>query len=93
MLRDNRQLRYGYKIVVKNLMPQQADVEIHDHIPVARHEQIKVKLEEAKPQPTKQSNLQLLEWHVSLQGESEKTITYEFLVEHPRSLQIRGLPK
>ncbi len=93
LLRDNRQLRYGYKVLVKNLLAQMVDVEVHDHIPVARHEQIKVKLEEAKPQPTKQSNLQLLEWHLSLNGESEKTITYEFLVEHPRSLQVRGLPK
>jgi uncharacterized protein (TIGR02231 family) len=38
LLRDNRQLRYGYKIELKNLLATEAKVEVHDQIPVARHE-------------------------------------------------------
>ena len=91
LLRDNRQLRYGYKIEIKNLADKLAKIEVHDHIPVARHEQIKVKLDRAKPEPTEQSDLQLLEWHLSLAAESSQVIEYEFVVEHPRSLRIVGL--
>jgi uncharacterized protein (TIGR02231 family) len=91
LLRDNRQLRFGYKIEIKNLLPTVAKLEVHDHIPVARHEQIKVKLDKVKPEPTKQTDLQLLEWHLSLAAGSTQTVEYEFVVEHPRSLQIVGL--
>jgi uncharacterized protein (TIGR02231 family) len=91
LLRDNRQLRYGYKIELKNLLATEAKVEVHDQIPVARHEQIKVKLERANPEPTEQSELHLLEWHLTLAAGAEKTVTFDFLVEHPRSLQVTGL--
>jgi uncharacterized protein (TIGR02231 family) len=91
LLRDIRQMRFGYKIEIKNLLTKNAKIEVHDQIPVARHEQIKVKLERAKPEPTEQTDLHLLEWHLTLPAGSTQTIEYEFTVEHPRSLQIVGL--
>jgi uncharacterized protein (TIGR02231 family) len=91
LLRDNRQLRFGYKIEIKNLLPTVARLEVHDHIPVARHEQIKVKLDKVKPEPNKQTDLQLMEWHLSLAAGGIQAVEYEFVVEHPRSLQIVGL--
>lgn len=90
-LRDNRQLRYGYKIEVQNLLGAAANVEVHDHIPVSRHEQIKVKLEQATPEPTEKSDLNLLEWHLALPPSAKATVQYAYLVEHPRSLQVIGL--
>lgn len=91
LLRDNRQLRYGYEITVKNLLPQAAAIEIHDHIPVSRHEQIKIKLEEVKPQPHEKSDLNLMEWHLHLDAGAEEIITYTFVVEHPRAMTVIGL--
>lgn len=91
ILRDNRQLRYGFKIEVKNLLPVAAAVELHDHIPVSRHEQIKVKLEQVKPDPAEKSELNLLEWRFSIPAGAAQTIEYEYTVEHPRSLQVVGL--
>ncbi|HEX6385290.1 MAG TPA: mucoidy inhibitor MuiA family protein, partial [Anaerolineae bacterium] len=90
-LRDNRQLRYGYKIELENLLAVPADLEVHDHIPVSRHEQIKVKLEQVKPEPAEKSDLNLMEWRLSLPAGATQTIEYEYTVEHPRSLQIIGL--
>ncbi|MCA9957253.1 MAG: DUF4139 domain-containing protein, partial [Anaerolineales bacterium] len=57
LLRDQRELRYGYTIEVKNLLPTEAAVVVKDHIPVSRHEQIKVKLDSVRPQPTEQTDL------------------------------------
>jgi uncharacterized protein (TIGR02231 family) len=91
LLRDNRQVRFGYKIEIKNLLPTEAKLEVHDHIPVARHEQIKVKLDKVKPEPAEQTDLHLLEWHLSLAAGETQMIEYEFVVEHPRSMQIVGL--
>ncbi|MFO7537093.1 MAG: mucoidy inhibitor MuiA family protein [Chloroflexota bacterium] len=91
LLRDNRQMRFGYKISLKNLRSDTVRVTLHDQIPVGRHEQIKVKLEEANPQPAEKSELNLLEWHLQLDPNQEKEIHYTYLVEHPRSLEITGL--
>jgi uncharacterized protein (TIGR02231 family) len=91
LLRDNRQMRFGYKISLKNLRTEAVKVVVHDQIPVSRHEQIKVKLEEASPQPGEKSDLNLLEWHIQLDPNQEKAIHYTYLVEHPRTLEITGL--
>lgn len=90
-LRDNRQLRYGYEIEIENLLNDTVKLEVHDHIPVARNEEIKVKLEQVDPEPAEKTELNLFEWHLALPAKSEKTIRYEYTVEHPRSLRITGL--
>lgn len=91
LLRDQRELRYGYTIEVKNLLPTEAAVVVKDHIPVSRHEQIKVKLDVVRPQPAEQTDLNLLEWRLALPGNGKQTIQYEYVVDHPRSLQVVGL--
>lgn len=91
LLRDIRNLRYGYEIKIKNLLPETVKIEVQDHIPVSRHEQIKVKLEKVQPEPAEKSDLNILEWHLSLAPDAEHLIGYEYTVEHPRSLQVAGL--
>ncbi len=90
-LRDDRQLRYGYKITLKNLLNTAVRVELHDQIPVSRHEQIKVKLDSAKPDISKKSDLNLFEWHLSLAAGQEQIVWYEYTIDHPRSLNVIGL--
>jgi uncharacterized protein (TIGR02231 family) len=91
LLRDQRQLRYGYTIKLKNLLKTEARIVVKDHIPVSRHEQIKVKLEDVRPQLTEQTDLNLLEWQLSLASGAEETVKYEYSVEHPRNLNVVGL--
>lgn len=91
LLRDKRQLRYGYKIEAQNLLPAEARLELHDHIPVARNEQIKVRLELATPEPAEKSDLNLFEWRLTLAPGAKQTIRTEYLVEYPRTLKITGL--
>ncbi|MCA9923712.1 MAG: mucoidy inhibitor MuiA family protein [Anaerolineales bacterium] len=89
---DNRRLRYAYKVTLKNLLETAVSVELHDQIPVGRHEQIKIKLEKAVPEPTEQTDLNLMEWHLTLPVNEEVAVHYEFMVEYPRSMQVMGLP-
>ncbi len=91
LLRDQRQLRYGYTIELKNLLTTEAQVVLKDHIPVSRHEQIKVKLDDVRPQPTEQTDLNLLEWQLNLASGAEETVRYEYSVHHPRNLNVVGL--
>jgi uncharacterized protein (TIGR02231 family) len=91
LLRDNRQLRYGYEIKMKNLLPETAIIELQDQIPVSRHEQIKIKLDKVEPEPAEKSDLNIMEWKLSLASDSEQVVRYEYTVEHPRSLRVAGL--
>ncbi len=89
---DKRQIRYGYKIEIENLRDAAQTIFVRDHIPLPRDEQIKVKLEASEPKPSEQSDLNQLEWKMTLNANSKQVIKYEFSVEHPRSMDVVGLP-
>jgi uncharacterized protein (TIGR02231 family) len=90
---DKRRLHYAYRIKVQNLRDERQKVTVSDQIPVARHEEIKVRLDMAEPKPTKQTELGILEWELDLEPGQEQTLRFDFNVEHPRSLTVIGLPK
>ncbi|TEU17006.1 MAG: mucoidy inhibitor MuiA family protein [Anaerolineales bacterium] len=90
---DRRRLHYAYRIKVQNLRDGQEKIIVSDQIPVARHEEIKVRLDMAEPKPTKQTELGTLEWELDLEPGEEQAIRFDFNVEHPRSLAVIGLPR
>jgi hypothetical protein len=59
---------------------------------VSRHEDIKVKLESADPQPTEQTELNLLDWELTLAPGEKRVVRFDFTVEHPREMSLIGLP-
>lgn len=91
LLRDRRRLRYAYQIKLENLLMSETRVLLHDQIPTARHESIKVKLEAATLPPTEQSKLGLLKWELTLAPGEKREIGFEFSVEHPKDIQVTGL--
>jgi len=92
MLSDRRRLVYGYEIKVTNMLGQEATLALHDQVPVAQDEQVKVRLEWAEPKPATQSDLGLLEWKLTLAPKEERVVRFEFSVEHPRAMPVVGLP-
>ena len=92
LIGDRRRLRAAYEIELKNLRGDKIDLELHDQIPVSRHEQIKVKLEAAEPEPNEQTELNELEWHLSLAPNAKQIVRFDFTVEHPVAMQVMGLP-
>jgi hypothetical protein len=64
---------------------------VRDRIPVARDEQIKVKLDSADPKPAEHSELNQLEWALTLDKGAKRVIRFEFSVEHPRQMDVIGL--
>ncbi|HIP96160.1 MAG TPA: mucoidy inhibitor MuiA family protein [Anaerolineae bacterium] len=91
-LGDRRRLRYGYEITLENLLPVEAKITLHDQIPVPRHEDIKVKLESADPKPTERTELNLLNWKLTLGPGRKQVVRFDFTVEHPRGIRLLGLP-
>jgi uncharacterized protein (TIGR02231 family) len=87
-----RRLRYGYEIILENLLGIAAPLTVHDQIPLSRHEEIKVRLETIDPKPAEQSGLNLLKWELNLSPKEKRTIRFEFTVEYPQTMDIHGLP-
>ena len=92
LIGDRRLLRYGYEITIENFSPGEARVTLHDQIPVPRHEDIKVKLEFADPQPAEQTELNLLDWELVLAPGDKRIVRFDFTIEHPRGMSLVGLP-
>lgn len=90
-LRENRLLHYAYDIKLKNLLPHAVEVEVQDQIPVARHEAIKVRLDEVSPVPDEQSELQILTWKLAVDPAAEAQIHFAYTVEYPPTLDVIGL--
>ena len=91
LLADRRRIRYKYRIEVENLRDAAQTVYVRDQLPVSRHEQVKVKLDAASPQPAKHSDLNQLEWKLNLAPAAKQTIQFEFSVEFPRTMDVVGL--
>lgn len=87
-----RRARYGYEIRLENYLQAAAKVALHDQIPTATHEEIKVALEGANPQPSEVSELHELVWELQLEAEEKKTVRFDFSVEYPQEMELFGLP-
>lgn len=92
LIGDKRRTRFGYKIKLENLRDQPQKVLVRDQLPVARDEQVKIRLESAEPRPGEHSDLNLLEWACTVPAGGQQTLRFEFTVEHPRALPVLGLP-
>jgi hypothetical protein len=93
LLGGRRRIRYGYEIRLENLLGSQAKLTVHDQIPVARHEEIKVKLESCEPRATTQSELNLLDWELELAAKEKRTLRFDFSVEFPQAMEVGGCNK
>ncbi len=90
-LQDKRRLHYGYETEVRNLRADEIALEIHDQLPVSRHESVKVKLESADPRPAEQTELNELTWKLALEPGAKQFVRIDFSVEHPRDVNVIGL--
>lgn len=86
-----RTIDIAYEITVENHRPSQARVSVHDHIPVSRDGDIKVRLRETSPDPSERDDLGELTWDLTLGAGQQAVIRYRFTVEHPASATVAGL--
>lgn len=88
---DRRRTRYAYEITVTNTREVALPIEVRDQIPVSQHESIKVELKGTSPKPGEQTRLNELIWKVDAPAGGKQVFAFEFTVEHPRELVVRGL--
>lgn len=91
LLGGRRRLRYGYEIEVENLLPERTSLRLQDQIPVARHEEVKVRLESADPKPDEHTELNQLTWELRLAPQEKRSVRFDFSVEAPVEMRLIGL--
>jgi uncharacterized protein (TIGR02231 family) len=91
VLGGTRTIDIAYEITVENHRAGKARVSVHDHIPLSRDAEIKVKSREATPAPAGTDDLGELTWDLALDGGKPATIRHRFTVEHPASVSVTGL--
>lgn len=87
----SRTIDIGYEITVENHRGSQAKISVHDHIPLSSDGEIKVRLREASPSPSEQSDLGELTWDLRLDSGQQATIKHRFTVEHPAQVTLTGI--
>jgi uncharacterized protein (TIGR02231 family) len=87
-----RRTTVGYRVTLANRTDAPQRVILLDRLPIAKHERIKVKLLEMRPQPANQSKLDQLTWELQLAPGEERKVEWRFLVESPADLDFIGMP-
>ena len=85
-----RRTEIAYRIKLHNHMPTPAQLSVHDQLPIAQHEEIKVKLQSADPKPNEQSDLNILKWALTLKAGETRQIQFNYTIEHPKDMRIVG---
>jgi uncharacterized protein (TIGR02231 family) len=92
LIGNKRRISYAYEITVENMLQSQVQLILHDQFPVSKHEEVKIRLEEANPQPAEQTELHLLKWNINLAAQEKRQVRFDFSVEYPPALEVVGLP-
>lgn len=90
LIGGNREITYAYSIKILNLRDKQVVLNLSEQLPVSRNEQIKVRLTNTYPE-IEQGNMGLLNWKVTLEPHGKEQVYYQFSVDFPPDLIIRGL--
>lgn len=91
LIGGKRRVHFAYEITLENLLTREARVLLRDQLPVAGHEEIRVRLESAEPRPSAQSELNLLDWELILPPRQKRGVRFDFSVEYPQGMDIIGL--
>jgi uncharacterized protein (TIGR02231 family) len=90
LMSSQRRVTYAYRVVITNLLNQEAHLNLNEQLPVSRNEQIKVRLSRSHPQ-IQLGEMGILEWDIVLIPQEQQEIYYQFTVEHPPELTVLGL--
>lgn len=91
LIGNRRRIAYGYEITLENLLAAPVQLRLQDQYPVGRHEEIKTRLESADPRPNESDEMNILTWELELSPGETRTIRFDFTVEHPVNMEVRGL--
>lgn len=87
-----RRVTVGYRVTLANRTAAPQHVILKDRLPVPRHERIKVKPLDFRPQPTAKTRLEQMTWEMPLAPGEERKIEWRFTIESPADLNVTNMP-
>lgn len=87
-----RRITYTYRVTLGNRTAAAQRVILKDRLPVPRHERIKLRVLDIKPQPTERTKLEQLTWELQLAPNEERAVEWRFVVEAPAEMTVTNLP-
>jgi len=85
---------FKYKLTVENYKSKKINVKLFEAMPVSEEDRIKVKIDKVSLEP-KQKDWKdrkgIWLWEMELEPKAKKEIFYNFIIEHPREMQVEGL--
>lgn len=91
LIGGRRRVHFAYEITLENLLDRETRLLLHDQLPVPGHEEIKVRLENAEPRPSAHSELNLLDWELTLPPGQKRGVRFDFTVEYPQGMEVVGI--
>ncbi len=91
LIGNTRRAVHAYRIALKSHADRPLRAAVSDQLPVSRHEDVKVRLQDASPKPAEQTDLGILKWEVELAPQVEVVISFSFTVDYPRDRRLVGL--
>jgi len=92
MTGKGRRIKYAYRIKVENNKKIDASITVKDQLPISQHE--KIKIEDVAYadgcDPTKKSDMGILEGSFTLPPGKKRTIEFEFAIVYPQEMSIEG---
>jgi uncharacterized protein (TIGR02231 family) len=90
LISNKKRITYAYRISVTNLVDHEKSLKLIEQLPVSRHEQLKVSLNQFNPK-TDQKEMGILEWNLVILPNAKREIYYQFAVECPPDYTVLGL--
>ncbi|PIQ27084.1 hypothetical protein COW36_14395 [bacterium (Candidatus Blackallbacteria) CG17_big_fil_post_rev_8_21_14_2_50_48_46] len=88
LMRDTRRREMSYEIEVSNYKSKPVKVMVWDHLPLIRHDQIRLQVLNIQPKAQEQTKNNLLRWELELKPQEKQIIKVSYAVEHPTSLEV-----
>lgn len=77
----------GYEIIIRNNKDHAIQLEVHDQIPVSKHQDIKIELLE-KNGANYNKTYGLLKWNLEIAPDKSKSVRFSYSVEYPKEEEV-----
>jgi len=91
---SSKKVTYQYKLTVENYTKDTAKIKLFESMPVAEDDRIKIKIFDMSLKPTEKDwkdRQGVWLWKFDLKPKEKKEITYSFMIEHSRKLNVDGI--
>lgn len=87
---SGNRVSYRCTVELENFKKEGVTVSLHDQLPLAGNEEIKVTLDEALPLPDERKANGILVWKVALKPGEKRAVSYDIVIDYPKGREITG---